>query len=350
MRRFVQAALAVAMLLLAFGGGAFMYAGNATETRFARTWPDIVGKDIPIPFPLSDAEVDVLRQERLAQQVPLDPSAPPGEGEVVDPTLPPVDPLAGVDLAAVARDRAVLRGSRLATVRVGCTECHGDDGAGKLVADAMPVWRFVAPNITSAGRTKDYTGADYDRLLRHGVNRDGTTSAMPCVDTAGLADREVSDLAAWVGSLAPSDKVSEEIEVGPLGRFLFGFNQIPLSAEQIDHAELRPVEAPPEGVTVAFGGHIAQTCVGCHRDGFEGGPIRGGDPAWPPAGNLTPHEQGVKGWTQDDFVKLMREGKRPDGTDVDPVMPWRLMAKFSDTELHAMFLYLQSVPALPTGV
>lgn len=348
MRRIFQVMAGGLVLLVLAAGGLWVYAGSATHARFDRAWPDVRGKDIPVPFPLSDAEIDALRQERLAAMPPPEvPSAPPGEAP--DTPAEPPDPLAGVDLGAVALERAVARGKRLATTRLGCVECHGEDGSGRLIADAMPVWRFVAPNITSGGRTANYTAADFDRILRHGVGKDGTTSAMPAVDTAMLSDREVSDLAAWVQSLPASDKPSEAYEIGPLGRFLFGFEQIPLSAETIDHAAVRLVEPPVEGVTVAFGEHVAQTCVGCHRSTFEGGPVRGGDPAWPPAANLTPHETGLKAWTAADFRTLMREGKRPDGTDVDPIMPWNMLRLMSDTELDAIFLYLQSVPPIPMG-
>jgi mono/diheme cytochrome c family protein len=341
----VKAAAGTAIALAGAAGALYAWAGSAAQAKFDRAWPDVAGKDLPIPFPLTEAEIGALRLERLAAMPPPDPSAPPLEAA----DAVPVDPLAGLDLDAIALERAVARGARLATTRLGCVECHRADGGGGLVADAMPVWRFTAPNITVSGRTKDFTAADFNRILRHGVGKDGTTSAMPAVDTARLSDREVSDLAAWVRSLPPSDRESEEIEIGPLGRFLFALDQIPLSAERIDHAAARPVEPPPEAVEVAFGAHVAQTCVGCHRDNFEGGPILGGDPAWPPAANLTPHESGLKGWTAEQFRTLLREGKRPDGSVVSDVMPYKMLKAMSDTEIDAMFLYLQSLAPLPKG-
>src|SRR5688572_16104103 len=49
---------------------------------------------------------------------------------------------------SVPRDAATLaRGAHLFTV-MGCGECHGADGSGKLLFDAGPAGRMVSPNIT----------------------------------------------------------------------------------------------------------------------------------------------------------------------------------------------------------
>jgi len=46
---------------------------------------------------------------------------------------------------------------------------------------------------------------------------------------------------------------------------------------------------------------------------------------------------------------VFREGKKPDGSAVDPFMPWQAMGKFSDTELEALWMYVRSVPPRPAG-
>ena len=46
----------------------------------------------------------------------------------------------------------------------------------------------------------------------------------------------------------------------------------------------------------------------------------------------------------------MREGKRPDGTDINPVaMPWPAFSQMTDTELAALWLYLETLPPTPYG-
>jgi mono/diheme cytochrome c family protein len=106
---------------------------------------------------------------------------------------------------------------------------------------------------------------------------------------------------------------------------------------------------PPESApTVEFGRHMAATCMGCHGQDLAGGPIVGGDPAWPPAANLTPHPAGLARWSSAQFAHAIREGKRPDGTalrlPMSEVVPYA--AKMSDVEVEALWMYLQSLPAL----
>lgn len=86
---------------------------------------DVSEKDLPVPFPLSEAEVEALRPEAAVptdagESVPKDASAGDEEGhEYVAP--------APVDVDAVAMERAVARGAHLFNVRLVCAECHGTD-------------------------------------------------------------------------------------------------------------------------------------------------------------------------------------------------------------------------------
>lgn len=68
------------------------------------------------------------------------------------------------------------------------------------------------------------------------------------------------------------------------------------------------------------------------------------------ARNLTPdRETGLGNWTEAQFVKAMREGlhlgldgQRP----ILPPMPWPSVAQMTDEDLHAVWVYLQSIPAI----
>lgn len=334
--------LGLIVLAGATAGGGLVYMDGKAQERLTRTWPDVQGKDLPIPFPLSPEEIDALRQERLAALPPADPAAP------VDPSAAPVDPLAGVDLDALATERAVARGNALVHGRLPCGECHGLTGEGKLVADAQPVWTWYAPNITKGGKTKDYTPRDWDRIIRHGIKRDGSTATMPAVDFMSLSDQEVSDLALYFMNLPASDAVQPEVELGPLGKVLLGTGTLPLSAELIDHNKVNPVYPPEPALSLEFGAHVAATCAGCHRVGFNGGPIAQGPPDWPPSANLT---QGgaLTGYSEEDFIRVFREAKRPDGSAIAEPMASITKMNISDLEIQSMFLFFQSLPPVPTG-
>ena len=218
-----------------------------------------------------------------------------------------------------------------------------------MVADAMPVWTWIAPNITKGGLTKDYKGADWDRIIRHGIKPDHTNATMPAIDYMRLSDREVSDVAAYIHSMPAVETIQPDTKYGFIGKMLMGSGKLPIAAEEIEHTAQTPEYPPEEALSLEFGQHVSQPCVGCHRLDFNGGPIAGGPPSWPPATNLTQTEDGLKGWTEADFMVAMRQGKRPDGTELHPAMPWPILSQLTDTELKSMWMYLETLEAVPTG-
>jgi mono/diheme cytochrome c family protein len=67
------------------------------------------------------------------------------------------------------------------------------------------------------------------------------------------------------------------------------------------------------------------------------------------AANLTPDDTGIGNWTEEQFVKAIREGKSKglDGTrPLLPPMPWPAYRTMTDEDLRAVFAYLKSVPAI----
>jgi mono/diheme cytochrome c family protein len=107
--------------------------------------------------------------------------------------------------------------------------------------------------------------------------------------------------------------------------------------------------APPAGPTAAYGRYLANVggCTGCHGAGLSGGKIPGTPAEFKPPANITP--AGIGHWTEADFVRALRTGVRPGGTNIDPEMPWRLTRLMTDEEIHALYEYLKTVPAKPYG-
>jgi mono/diheme cytochrome c family protein len=255
-------------------------------------------------------------------------------------------------VAVPAGADAVRDGARLAVVR-GCTDCHGPDMGGKMVIDDAPMARLAGTNLTRGrnGVAAAYTDGDWVRAIRHGVARDGRPLLfMPSHEFNPIGDADLGAMIAYLKQLPPVDSDLPENRVGPLGRALYLAGQVPLlPAERIDHDAPRGA-TPAPGATAEYGAYLATGCTGCHGPGFSGGKIPGTPPDWIPAANLTPHaETGLGRWTERDFVRAMREGKRPDGSDIDPLMPWKATAQMTDTELQAVWLYLRSVPARERG-
>jgi hypothetical protein len=70
------------------------------------------------------------------------------------------------------------------------------------------------------------------------------------------------------------------------------------------------------------------------------------------AANITPDENtGIGIWTEDMFLKAMKEGKHM-GTSrqILPPMPWNYIGQLPDEDLKAMFAYLKSIPAIRNRV
>ena len=66
------------------------------------------------------------------------------------------------------------------------------------------------------------------------------------------------------------------------------------------------------------------------------------------AANLTPDQNtGLGIWTEEMFLNAMKSGKHM-GTSrqILPPMPWPEFAQMTDEDLHAVWMYLRSVPAL----
>jgi len=99
---------------------------------------------------------------------------------------------------------------------------------------------------------------------------------------------------------------------------------------------------------------LLQRCLRCRTE-----PRSCGFTTWLPlatpfgtiySANITPDvATGIGSWSRQDFYRVFREGKKPDGSAVDTFMPWQAMGKFSDTELEALWTYVRSVPARPLG-
>jgi mono/diheme cytochrome c family protein len=250
---------------------------------------------------------------------------------------------------AIPSDAAsIARGQHLVVAIAKCADCHTADLSGGLVFDAPPA-RIIAANLTrgTGGIGAQFSDADWVRAIRHGVGPDGKPLLfMPSQVFAALSDPDLADIIAYVKSVPPVDRTLPASAVKPLGRMLLLMGQVPLlPAEMIDHAAL-PLVAPPRGVTKDYGRYLAVTggCTDCHGGNLSGRPISGAPPEFPPAANLTPGGD-LAHWSDADIVRALREGARPDGSVLNPFMPWKATRSMTDDEIAALIRYLRSIPA-----
>ncbi len=250
-----------------------------------------------------------------------------------------------------ARSELLAWGEHIAKTR-GCGDCHGEDLGGGIFADDMPVMRLSGSNLTPAGIGGKYDDADWMRAIRHGIGPDGKGLLfMPSYEYYYMSDEDLAALIVYLKSLPPVERTLEENAVGPVGRVLFTAGKLPLlAAEIIEHEAPRPA-APPKAATMAYGEYLSKGCIGCHGEGFSGGPIPGVPPSWPEAANLTPdRETGIGRWSREEFVVAFTRGLRPDGRRMEPLyMPWPNFAEFEKDEVEAIWMYLQSLDPKAKG-
>jgi len=311
----------VLLLLVLLGAGGYLWA-TSTSARILAVTVDTHRIDLPVPFPLSAEAIE-------ARDLPEE------------------------EAREVALTEAIERGRHLVNSRYVCSECHGGDFSGGVMIDAPIIGRLLGPNITTGqgSRTLEYTMADWDRIVRHGVLPNGRRAVMPSEDFMLMSDQELSDVIAYIRSFPPVDHEVPAPTLGPLGKVLLATGELSLSADHVpSHMATHALLPPAPEVGVEFGRHIAAVCTGCHGMTLVGGPIAGGDPSWAPASNLTSHETGLAGWSFSDFERVMREGVRPGGVPL--VAPMTMVIPYTSnmtpTEMEALWVYLQSVPPAPT--
>lgn len=110
----------------------------------------------------------------------------------------------------------------------------------------------------------------------------------------------------------------------------------------------------PQAELIKKGEYLAQAgdCIACHTK--PGGlPYAGGLPINTPFGiifspNITSDKKyGIGNWTLKHFIKAMREGVSPDGSNYFPVFPYSYFNRMNDSDLAALKAYFDAVPPVP---
>jgi mono/diheme cytochrome c family protein len=260
-----------------------------------------------------------------------------------------IPPLPQITLSS---DSLILaKGQHLATGTVNCVQCHGDDLGGKIYVDAGALGIIVGPNLTGGkgGIGKTFSNQDWVRAIRHGIRKDGSSlMVMPSETFVHMSAQDLSALISYLKQLPAVDRELPPTRLGFLGRMMLVAGKFSiLVAEKTPHQT--PFRQLSPDSTLAYGSYLADIsgCKGCHGQHLSGGPVIG-PPGTPVTSNLTPAGN-IGTWTETEFVRTLRTGRRPDGRPIDNFMPWQLAGRMNDEELHALWLYLKSVPPMETG-
>lgn len=245
---------------------------------------------------------------------------------------------------------AIQRGKHLATAVYICTDCHTENFGGKVYFEVPGMVSIPTPNLTSGkgGLGTAFSNQDWVRAIRHGVDPDGRALfIMPSNKFQYMSDEDLGAIIAYIESRPGVDNQLSKKKVEFLGRVMMGAGMFPpFAADAIDLSSPSPAAVKP-GVTVEYGQYLARTCEDCHADRLNGkffGPP--GQEYLTP--NLTPGGE-LSGWTEEDFITTIRSGMTPARKQLNQDMPWKYYGQMTDDELKAIWLYLQSLPALEQG-
>jgi mono/diheme cytochrome c family protein len=230
---------------------------------------------------------------------------------------------------------SVAEGMRLTTIR-GCTGCHGPQLAGDMFVNDPMLARIAAPNLTQV--MAGYNDAELERLLRHGVRKDGEgVVIMPSSMFARLSD---ADLGAMIAYLRTVPRVDHELParvIGPMGRLGLVMGKFHLEPAVIDQTTPHVAVAPTQD-RLAYGRYLALTsCTECHGPDLKG--------AAPGAGPAGPNLAVVSAYSDSAFRAFFRTGTAL-GNRRLALMSEMAELRFShltDDEVGALLAYLKTL-------
>lgn len=270
-----------------------------------------------------------------------------------------------VNLAAAAPPTAATleRGKYLMNGVVACANCHmargprGEYLMDKGLSGGMPfqdkMFVAYAANITQDRATGvgSWTDAQLARAIREGVRPDGSIIGppMPVEFYRYMSDDDVN---AIVAVLRTEPAVSS---VAPKSTYNF-----PLPPSW--GPPVKNVKAPSPADKVKYGEYLATVghCMECHTQRDQKGmlvmaSLGSGGRVFPgPWGesmsrNLTPHETGLKSWTDAQISKAVRGGADRNGKPYKPPMAYQHYKNIDDADMAALTAYLRSLPPRPFG-
>jgi mono/diheme cytochrome c family protein len=275
-------------------------------------------------------------------------------------TVPLPAARAASDPNLIARGRYIVFGPGR------CADCHAPESARPqlLRGEDVPLTggpgestylgTWTAPNLTPDGATGIGRVSDGQlaRMFRFGVNRQNRIG-LPFMDAfADLTEADLVAVISFLRSLPPEPGVAPSPRINLLGKIALTYFIEPYA----------PRAAPPESLTpepsATYGEYVAKTlsgCSACHtarslQTGAYLSPFFSGGLSFRSrlhpesmfvSPNLTPDPATghITSWTEDDFVRRFLHGP----IFPDSPMPWGGFRRLTDTDLRALFRYLNSL-------
>jgi mono/diheme cytochrome c family protein len=232
-------------------------------------------------------------------------------------------PNIAVETAHIPTDSdAVARGRHISIVWA-CTKCHGEGLSGMLLADDPILGTIPASSLTSGkeGIAKSYTNTDWIRAIHHGVKPNGRVEIFMYDSYSTMSDQDLGDLITYLKQVPPVDSDYPAMRFGSLFPIAPAVGLFTPAAELIDYDAPHAANPAPRA-TIEYGRYLSAICSECHSSDLA---------------------SKLEQWKQDDFIRALQTGVLPNGKHLGPAMPLKTYGEMNDTELTALWLYLQSL-------
>lgn len=261
----------------------------------------------------------------------------------------------------------IAHGKYLALGPAHCAHCHASidhiqdvemgkevDMTGGFVFE-LPIGKLYTPNITSDVETGigGYSDGQLYRMLRHNIRADGQI-CLELMPFFSMSEYDVESVICYLRTLKPVRNERTENEYNFLGKAIRTFALKPSEPSE------PPVDFVERDSTVEYGKYLSEAvanCMGCHTNRdlktgeFIGEPYAGGFQLGPDAStqqwtyvtpNITtdPKTGIIAGWSEEQFMTRMRGGR----LHMTSPMPWGPLSRLDDTDLKALYRFLQTVP------
>ena len=192
----------------------------------------------------------------------------------------------------------LAHGARISRI-VGCQSCHGDNLQGRNVTPGDDIGDMYAPNVTLW--LPKYSDADLDKLIRHGVPKDGRDLWwMPPENFQFLSDPDFAALVAYLRTFKPAGTQLPPIRKGPEFQRLVKEEGLEPAVPTVARFKREtPIDL---GERHRLGRYIAMTtCTECHNSKLQG------------YKDFTPDLIIAGAYSREEFERLITQGELPNG-------------------------------------
>lgn len=280
----------------------------------------------------------------------------------------PTFPVQKVDLKVEVTPERVARGKLLASML--CDNCHQNPStkmlSGKKMMDLPKEFGEVFSKNITQHPTKGigkWTDGEIAFLLRTGIKPNGQYLPPYMIKLPTMADEDINSIIAFLRSSDPTIQAADVDNIPSHPSFLVKFLVRIGAFKPFDYPK-QSFTVPPLSNKVQYGEYLVNKvahCYACHSADFKTNdylePLKsvnycgGGNPTLEMNGkvifspNITfDKETGIGNWSEDDFIKAMKTGFRPNKTPIR--YPMEKFTELSDDEIRAVYAYLQTVPMI----